>query len=91
MNTKGHGKVLSLVQLALFTAIILALAFTPGLGYIPLGVTRATTIHLPVIIGSIQMCIRDRPGPVHRRGSTGRRGSPRTGGFLGYRRPSRGP
>lgn len=53
MNTKGHGKVLSLVQLALFTAIILALAFTPGLGYIPLGVTRATTIHLPVIIGSI--------------------------------------
>ena len=53
MNTKGHGKELSLVQLALFTAIILALAFTPGLGYIPLGVTRATTIHLPVIIGSI--------------------------------------
>ena len=53
MNTKGHGKELSIVQLALFTAIILALAFTPGLGYIPLGVTRATTIHLPVIIGSI--------------------------------------
>ena len=29
------------------------MAFTPGLGYIPLGVTRATIIHLPVIIGAI--------------------------------------
>ena len=42
-----------MVQLALFSAIILAMAFTPGLGYIPLGVTRATIIHLPVIIGGI--------------------------------------
>ncbi len=53
MQTRGRGKLLPLAQLALFAAIILALAFTPGLGYIPLGVTRATIIHIPVIIGSI--------------------------------------
>ena len=52
-STKGRGKAYPLVELSLFTAIILALAFTPGLGYIPLGVTRATVIHIPVIIGSI--------------------------------------
>ncbi len=42
----------SLVQLALFGAIIVLLAFTP-IGYIPLGFMKATTIHIPVIIGSI--------------------------------------
>ena len=36
-STKGRGKAYPLVELSLFTAIILALAFTPGLGYIPLG------------------------------------------------------
>ena len=53
MKRKASASVLSMVQLALFSAIILAMAFTPGLGYIPLGVTRATIIHLPVIIGAI--------------------------------------
>ena len=50
---KKSDKVLGLVQLALFSAIIIIMAFTPFLGYIPLGFTRATIIHIPVIIGSI--------------------------------------
>ncbi len=41
-----------LVQLSLLSAIILILASTP-LGYIPLGFMNATTIHIPVILGSI--------------------------------------
>jgi uncharacterized membrane protein len=42
-----------MVQLALFGAIIIIMAFTPFIGYIPLGFTKATIIHIPVIIGSI--------------------------------------
>ena len=42
-----------LVLVALFAAIILIMAFTPMIGYIPLGFTRATIIHIPVIIASI--------------------------------------
>lgn len=42
-----------LVQLSLLLAIILLMAVVPFLGYIPLGITRATIIHIPVIIGSI--------------------------------------
>ena len=42
-----------LVLVALFCAIILIMAFTPMIGYIPLGFTRATIIHIPVIIASI--------------------------------------
>lgn len=49
------SKTLGLVQVALFSAIIIILAFTPFLGYIPLGFTRATIIHIPVIIGSIML------------------------------------
>ncbi|MEI7883915.1 MAG: ECF transporter S component [Clostridia bacterium] len=45
-------KTKKLVQLSLFSAIILVLASTP-LGYIPLGFMNATTIHIPVILGSI--------------------------------------
>ena len=48
-------KTVSMVQLALFTAIIILLAFVPGLGFIPIGVIKATTIHIPVIIGAILM------------------------------------
>ena len=51
--TKKFGSTTALVQLALFSAIIILLAFTPFIGYIPLGFTKATTIHIPVIIGSI--------------------------------------
>lgn len=50
---KSNEKVLSMVQLAFFSAIIILMALVPFLGYIPLGVTRATIIHVPVIIGSI--------------------------------------
>ncbi len=40
-----------LAQMALLTAIMLVMAFTP-LGYIPLGFMNATTMHIPVIIGA---------------------------------------
>ena len=50
---KTDRKTLKMVQLALFAAIVLMLALIPNLGYIPLGVTRATIIHIPVIVGSI--------------------------------------
>ncbi len=46
---------LGLVQVALFAALIILMAFTPFLGYIPLGFTRATIIHIPVIIGSLML------------------------------------
>lgn len=52
MNSTSK-KTLGLVQIALFAAIIFVLAMVPGLGYIPLGVIRATTIHIPVIIGAL--------------------------------------
>nr|WP_317448797.1 ECF transporter S component [uncultured Sellimonas sp.] len=60
MNQKVNRKssianVRSMIQVALFGAIIVILAFTPFLGYIPLGFTRATIIHIPVIIGSLLM------------------------------------
>lgn len=42
-----------IVEVALFGAIVIILAFTPFLGYIPLGFTRATTVHIPVILASI--------------------------------------
>lgn len=38
-----------MVQTAIFGVIIVIMAFTPFLGYIPLGFTRATIIHIPVI------------------------------------------
>lgn len=52
-GTGMSQKTLSLVQVALMAALIILMAFTPFLGYIPLGFTRATIIHVPVIIGSI--------------------------------------
>lgn len=42
-----------MVLTALFTAIIILMAFVPFLGYINLVVIKATLIHVPVIIGSI--------------------------------------
>lgn len=52
MNNVSN-KTTGLVQLSLFAAIIVMLAVVPGLGYIPIGVINATTIHIPVIIGAI--------------------------------------
>lgn len=44
-----------MVQTAIFGVIIVIMAFTPFLGYIPLGFTRATIIHIPVILASLLM------------------------------------
>lgn len=49
VSTKTTG----MVQVALFAALIIIMSVTPMLGYIPLGFTRATIIHVPVILGSI--------------------------------------
>ena len=48
----NKSKSYELVLTALFTAIIIVMAFTP-LGYIPLVVINATIIHIPVILGAI--------------------------------------
>ena len=58
MNNATYGqinvsKTKGMAQVALFAALIVLMAFTPFLGYIPLGFTRATIIHIPVIIGSL--------------------------------------
>ena len=41
-----------LVSVALLAAIIIVMANTP-LGFIPLPITKATTTHIPVILGAI--------------------------------------
>lgn len=51
----SREKTLGLVQMSIFSALIFVLAFTPFIGYIPLGITRATIIHIPVIVGSLMM------------------------------------
>ncbi len=53
MNHKASAQTLGMVQLALLGALVFILAFTPFIGYIPLGITRATIVHIPVIIGSL--------------------------------------
>ncbi len=50
MNTKKAIK--EMVLTALFSAIIIIMAFTP-LGYVPLGIINATIIQIPVIIGAL--------------------------------------
>ena len=50
--TMKNEKTYELVLTALFTAIIVIMAFTP-LGYIPLLVINATIIHIPVILGAL--------------------------------------
>ena len=52
-STATMSKTKGMAQVALFAALIVLMAFTPFLGYIPLGFTRATIIHIPVIIGSL--------------------------------------
>ena len=44
----------SMVLLAMFTAIIILMAFTP-IGYIDLPIIKATLIHVPVIVGAVLM------------------------------------
>lgn len=50
---KKNTNIRDMVLTALFTAIIIMMAFIPMLGYINLVVIKATLIHVPVIIGSI--------------------------------------
>lgn len=54
MNSKQrrNGHIHDLVLLAMFTAIIFVLTFTP-IGLIDLPLIKATILHVPVIIGSI--------------------------------------
>lgn len=49
----NRQKTRSMVQTAIFGAIIIIMASIPFLGYIPLGFTRATIIHIPVILASL--------------------------------------
>ena len=49
---KSRQKTRKMVLLALFCCIEVVLMLTP-LGYIPLGVVRATTLHIPVILAGI--------------------------------------
>lgn len=46
-------KIREMTQTALLMAVIVLLALVPAIGYIPVGPIRATTIHIPVIIGAI--------------------------------------
>ena len=46
-------KTKELVQLSLMAAIVVVVAFVPFLGFIPLVVIKATTVHIPVIVGAI--------------------------------------
>ncbi len=47
------NKVKRMAEISLMAAIVVVLAFVPFLGFIPLGVIKATTVHIPVIIGAI--------------------------------------
>jgi uncharacterized membrane protein len=51
MKTKKHDTKW-MVSVALMAAIVVVLANTP-LGLIPLPITKATTVHIPVILGAI--------------------------------------
>lgn len=44
-----------LVQLSMWTALTLILAFVPYLGYITIGPFSITTVHIPVILGAIML------------------------------------
>ncbi len=45
-------KLVRLVLFALFAALIVAMTFTPYMGYITVGIIEITTLHIVVIIGS---------------------------------------
>ncbi len=49
---QNKKQIKELVLTALFSSIIIIMAFTP-LGYIPLGIINATIIQIPVIIGAL--------------------------------------
>ncbi len=49
----NEKKIKKMMQLSLLGALIFVMAFTPFLGFIPLGFMNATIIHIPVIVGAI--------------------------------------
>lgn len=49
------SKTLKMVQLALFSAIIIIMSFVPYTGVISYGIISITTVHIPTIIGSIML------------------------------------
>ena len=51
---ENRKKLVYLVQLALLTAIIVVMAFTP-LGYLKIGLLSITFLTIPVIIGAVAM------------------------------------
>lgn len=52
---KFKNQTQKMVLTAAFAAIIIVMANVPFLGYIPLGFMKATTLHIPVIIGAVLM------------------------------------
>ncbi|MCD8330063.1 MAG: ECF transporter S component [Lachnospiraceae bacterium] len=52
MNTVKN-RTTRMVLTAVFAAIIIVMASIPQLGYINLGIISATTLHIPVVVGSI--------------------------------------
>lgn len=52
MKTKKKIEIRDITIVAILGAISIVLSLTP-LGFIPIGVVRATTMHIPVIIGGI--------------------------------------
>jgi uncharacterized membrane protein len=48
-------KLSQLTTLAFFIAMIVLMTFTPNFGYIQTGIFSITTIHIPVLIGSIAL------------------------------------
>ena len=46
---KRNERILSMAQLSMFTAIIVILAFTPMIGYIPLGITQLNPARIEAI------------------------------------------
>ncbi|MBR5474830.1 MAG: ECF transporter S component [Lachnospiraceae bacterium] len=48
-----NKKTQKMVLTAVLAAVIIVMASVPVLGYIPLGIINATTLHIPVIIGGI--------------------------------------
>ena len=49
---KNKKKLVRLVLFALFSALIVAMTFTPYMGYITVGIIEITTLHIVVILGA---------------------------------------
>lgn len=48
-----NNKIKKFAYLTLFVSILIVMSIVPFLGYVPLGIINATTLHIPVILGSI--------------------------------------